>query len=123
MSELDAFRENLGATQGRIEVAPGEFRFVLGDMEPGRLFELVAGDFAEVVQASDLTGVTLIRARFTLSVPPGPPWEASIVVDGTKMSRTTCEPGRTRVVTDMAANVSKLTGMHEVGMRLELGNP
>ena len=122
MSELDAFRENLGATQGRIEVAPDEFRFVLGDVEPGRLFDLVAGDYAEIVQAIDLTGVTLIRVRFTLSVPLGPSWQASIVADGIKMSRTICEPGRTRVVTDMAANVSKLTGTHEVGIRLELGS-
>jgi hypothetical protein len=124
MPELDAFRTNLGVTQGRVEVAPGELRFVLGDLEPGRLFDLATGEFAEVVQTADLTGVTLVRARLTLRAPAGLPagsaWEASIVIDGAKLARTTCESGRTRTITDLAANVSKLTGAHEVGVRLEL---
>jgi hypothetical protein len=124
MSELDAFRTNLGVTQGRVKVAPGELRFVLGDLEPGRQFDLATGDFAEVVQMTVLTGVTLVRARLTLRVPDGLPagraWEASVVVDGAKLARTTCESGRTRPITDLAANVSKLTGAHEVGVRLEL---
>lgn len=124
MSELDAFRTNLGATQGRIEVAPGECRFVLGDIEPGRRFDLVPGDYAEVVQTTGLTGVTLIRTRLTLRVPAGlaagRAWEASIVVDGAKLARTTCESGRTRTITDLTANVSKLGGAHEVSVRLEL---
>ena len=124
MSELDAFRTNLGVTQGRVEVAPGELRFVLGDLEPGRRFDLAIGDFAEVVQATDLTDVTLVRARLTLRAPDGLPagsaWEASILIDGAKLARTTCESGRSRTITDLAANVSKLTGAHEVGVRLEL---
>jgi hypothetical protein len=124
MSELDAFRTNLGVTQGRVEVAPGDLRFVLGALEPGQLFDLATGDCAEVVQTTDLTGVTLVRVRLTLRVPPGLPagraWEASIVVDGVKRARTTCEAGRTRTIPDLAANVSKLTGAHEVGVRLEL---
>lgn len=124
MSELDAFRTNLGVTQGRVEVAPGELRFVLGDLKPGRLFDLATGDFAEIVQTTDITGVTLVRARLTLRVPAGLPagsaWEASIVVDGAKLARTTCESGRMRTVSDLAANVSKLTGAHEVAVRLEL---
>ncbi len=124
MSELDAFRTNLGVTQGRVEVAPDELRFVLGDLEPGRPFDLVTGDFAEVVQTTDLTGITLVRVRLTLRAPAGIPagsaWEASIVVDGAKLARIACESGRTRAITDLAANVSKLTGAHEVGVRLEL---
>ncbi len=124
MSELDAFCRNLGVTQGRVEVAPGELRFVLGELEPGRLFDLATGDFAEVVQTTDLTGITLVRVRLTLRAPAGIPagsaWEASIVVDGAKLARIACESGRTRAITDLAANVSKLTGAHEVGVRLEL---
>lgn len=124
MSELDAFRTNLGVSQGRVEVAPSELRFVLGDLEPERMFDLATGDFAEVVQTTDLTGVTLVRARLTLRAPAGLPagsaWEASIVIDGVKLARTTCESGRTRTIADLAANVSKMTGAHEVGVRLEL---
>jgi len=44
----------------------------------------------------------------------------SIIVDGVKAARATCRAGRKRLLTDLAANVSKLTGLHEVGVRLEL---
>ena len=46
--------------------------------------------------------------------------EASIVVDGTKRATATAKPGRSRTLTDLAANVSKLSGVHQVGVRLEL---
>ena len=127
--ELDAFRSRLGVGQGRIQplgAAPpsGDYVFVLGDDEAGRVFELVAGDHAEVVQDTDLTGVDLVRANLRLRVPASLPsthgWEVSIVVDGVKAARATCRAGRERLLTDLAANVSKLTGLHEVGVRLEL---
>ena len=122
--ELDAFTCRLGDGQGRVATADGEVRFVLGDTEPGRLFDLVAGDRVEVAQSTDLTGGSLGRAILRMRVPKGVPaglaWEASVVVDGVKRSRMTCAPGRTRSITDLAANVSKLTGTHDVGVRLEL---
>ena len=127
--ELDAFRSRLGTGQGRIvpaNAAPvsGEHLFVLGDDQPGRIFELVPGDRAEVVQAVDLTGVDLVRAHLELRVPESLPaglaWEASLVVDGTPMARATCPPGRSRRIDDLAANVSKLSGVHQVGVRLQL---
>jgi len=122
--DLDAFCSRLGEGQGRLETSAGEACFVLGDLEPGRCFDLQQGDYAEVVQATDLTGVTLIRARCTLSVPASLPanlaWEASILVDGTKLARAACESGRSRELMDLAANVSKLTGTHEVAVRLTL---
>jgi len=122
--ELDAFTSRLGDGQGRVVGADGEIRFVLGDAEPGRLFDLVPGDRIQVTQSTDLTGVALVRAilelRIPPSVPPGLAWEASVVVDGAKYARTTCAPGRTRSITDLAANVSKLSGAHDVGVRLEL---
>jgi hypothetical protein len=122
--ELDAFTCRLGDGQGRVATPDGEVRFVLGDTEPGRLFDLVAGDRVEVAQSTDLTGVALVRAILRMRVPKGVPagltWEASVVVDGVKRSRMTCAPGRTRSITDLAANVSKLTGPHDVGVRLEL---
>ena len=122
--ELDAFRCRLGEGQGRIETAPGEFRLVLGDVEPGRLFELRVGDHAEIAQSTDLTGVTLIRAHATLKVPSSIPagylWEVSILVDGIKTSAMTCGGGRSREITDLAVNASKHVGVHEVSVRLEL---
>jgi hypothetical protein len=127
--ELDAFTSRLGPGQGRLQpqgaVAPsGEYVFVLGDDEPGRFFELDAGDRAEVVQDTDLTSVDLVRAwlrlRVPASLPAGLGWEAAIIVGGVKAARATCPAGRERVLTDLAANVSKLTGVHQVGVRLEL---
>ena len=127
--ELTAFESRLGLGQGRIAPAhatppSGDYVFVLGDDEAGRLFELAPGDRAEVLQQTDLSGVDLIRAHLRLRVPASLPaglvWEASIVVDGTKHATATCSPGRERVLTDLAANVSKMTGLHEVGVRLEL---
>ena len=122
--ELDAFTSRLGDGQGLVVAPDGEVRFVLGDVEQGRFFDLTVGDRIEVTQSTDLSGVALVRAivdlRVPPSVPPGVAWEASVVVDGMKYAQTTCAPGRTRTITDLAANVSKLSGKHDVGVRLEL---
>jgi hypothetical protein len=122
--ELDAFTSRLGDGQGRVVAPDGEIHFVLGDAEPGRFFDLVPGDRIEVTQSTDLTGVALVRAivelRVPQSIPPGLAWEASVIVDGAKYARTTCAPGPTRLIRDLAANVSKLSGAHDVGVRLEL---
>ena len=120
VTELDAFSCRLGTAQGM--TAPGVF--VLGSSEPRYVFDLVAGDNAELVQDVDVTGVDLVRTRMRLRVPQGLPaglaWEASLVVDGRKVARATTRPGWTRELTDLAANVSKLSGVHGVGVRLEL---
>ncbi len=127
--ELDAFSSRIGVGQGRVRPAgaapaAGEYLFVLGEDEPGRWFQLAAGDRAEVSQQTDLTGVDVVRAHLTFRVPAGVPpglaWEASLLVDGTKRARASCRPGRTRTLTDLAANVSKLSGVHVVAVRLEL---
>jgi len=127
--ELDAFRSRLGIGQGRIEPAnatpaSGDYGFVLGEDEAGRLLQLATGDHAQVVQETDLTSVDLIRAHLRLRVPAstraGLAWEVSMVVDGAKGAQATCAPGREREITDLAANVSRLSGLHEVGVRLEL---
>jgi hypothetical protein len=125
---LTAFTSRLGRGQGRLATSKatgGDYAFVLGDAEPGRLFELAPGDHAEVTQQTDLTGVMLVRAllrlRVPASTPPGLAWEASIIVDGTKLASVMrAKPGRERLVTDLAANVSKLSGLHTTGVRLEL---
>ncbi len=124
---LSAFTSRLGRGQGRIltsKAASGDYAFVLGEDEAGRLFELAPGDHAEVTQSTDLTGVKLVRALLRLRVPASTPaglaWEASILVDGAKLARMRAKPGRERLVTDLAANVSKLAGAHTIGLRLEL---
>jgi hypothetical protein len=124
---LTAFTSRLGRGQGRLltpKATGGDYAFVLGDDEAGRFFELAPGDHAEVTQQTDLTGVMLVRALLRLRVPASTPaglaWEASILVDGTKLARMQARPGRERLVTDLAANVSKLSGLHTIGVRLEL---
>lgn len=118
--ELTAFTSRLGEGQGRL--GPGVF--VLGDDEPGRTFELARGDHVEVTQVVDLTGVTLVRSSMKVRPPTRMPlgftWELSIVVDGVKYSGVTLRVGSERTLDDLAANVSKLTGQHTVGVRLEL---
>jgi hypothetical protein len=118
--ELTAFTSRLGEGQGRL--GPGVF--VLGDDEPGRTFEFARGDHVEVTQVVDLTGVTLVRTslkvRTPKRMPPGLAWEVSIVVDGVKYSGVNLRARSERTLDDLAANVSKLTGQHTVGVRLEL---
>jgi hypothetical protein len=126
---LDAFSASLGQHQGRIRPshgAPvsGEFSYVLGNEEPGWFFDLAVGDGAELVQQADLTSVGILRLKVRMSVPASLPsslaWEISILIDGVKAARARCQAGRARVLSDLAANVSKLTGTHEIGVRLEL---
>ena len=81
----------------------------------------------QVLQAAqdiDLTDVDLVRADMTLrtpdDVPDGWSWRASITIDGQVYARILGWPGRTRAIPDIAANVSKLTGVHEVAIRLDL---
>ena len=123
-----AFDSRLGTGQGRTPgpsgFATGDHVFVLGDAQPGWTALLNVGDHAEVTQEADLTEADLVRARLRLRVPADVPaglaWEASLTVDGEKRARTLGRPGRTRDVLDLAANVSKLSGTHTVGVRLEL---
>jgi hypothetical protein len=129
MTSLTAFDCRLGLSQGRMpraDDAPGagDFVLVLGDLEPSRLYDLAPGDYAEVTQPVDVTAADLLRAalylRVPADVPPGMAWEVSLVVDGAKLARAICRPGRARALTDLAANVSKLAGIHVVGVRLQL---
>lgn len=124
---LTAFTCRLGEGQGRLRTpnaTAGEFAFILGEQEPGHIFELAAGDYAEVTQQVDLTSILLVRALLRLRIPArsltGLAWEASLVVDGVKRARLRVKPGRERFATDLAANVSKLSGLHSIGVRLEL---
>ena len=127
--EFDAFTARLGTGRGRIVPKntislSGDYVFALGDDEAGRLYNLAPGDFAEVIQEVDLTEHDLVRTNLHFRVPSSLPgdyhWEVSIVIDGIKSAFSTCIAGRERKITDLAANTSKLTGLHQVGVRLEL---
>ena len=127
---LTAFTSRLGISQGRLpsSASPdGTCVFVLGDLEPGRFADLAPGDHVEVSQVTDLTGVALVRVWLQLrapdAVPTGLAWEVSLVVDGIKRASARGWPGRTRTLTDLAANTSKLVGMDTVAVRLELVSP
>jgi hypothetical protein len=127
--ELTAFTSRLGESQGRLKPtsaspAGGEWVFVLGDEDAGRLYELAAGDHAELSQDVDVTDANLFRADLRLRVPCDLPetlaWEAQLRVDGATVASARCKPGRERHLTDLAANLSKLAGVHTLGVRLAL---
>jgi len=123
------FDAALGTRQGRI--APvgftptsGDFAFVLGSDVDGDVHDFEIGDHAEVQQSVDVTAENFIRARLRLrspaQLPAGVAWQAAITIDGVPASTMLLASGRSRDRADMAANVSKLTGNHVVGLRLEL---
>ena len=127
--ELNAFTSRLGIGQGRIKPinaapASGDYVFILGDDQPGRFYQLTSGDYAEVVQDVDLTNQKIIRVNLLLRVPEnlvsGYAWEAALIVDGSPVAKVTCESGRQRTIADLAANISKMTGVHQFGVRLSL---
>ena len=123
------FDAALGARQGRLQAmgpvqGPASHVYVLGSDLPGYSHQLAIGDYAEVRQEVDLTGMDLVRAyirmRNAKELPAGVNWQVSMAVGGVKMASMIVAPGRSRARRDMAANVSKLGGLHTVGLRLEL---
>lgn len=121
---MDAFTRRLGEGQGRIVRADGTIAFVLGDDQPGWRAPLEPGDHVEVVQDVDLTGVDLVRVtgrlRAPAGLPPGLGWRVDLTVDGVPRAGLAARPGATRDLRDVAANVSKLQGVHAVGIQLSL---
>ena len=77
-----------------------------------------------MLQTASFGDINLARLRANMrppsSVPAGVAWKASLRIDGVERASTLLDPGRTRDRIDLAANVSKLTGDHELGFRLEL---
>lgn len=124
---LTAWNRELGTTQGRIAPSAftppeGVFAFVLGRDLPGLTQKLNVGDYVEVKQTADFGDTKVVRFRARMrppeSVPPGVAWRASLRVDGSDRASTLLVPGRTRDRVDLAANVSKLSGNHELAFRL-----
>ena len=66
---------------------------------------------AESSEAASAIAMDHIERKFGIT---------NFVVDGAKLATATAKPGRTRTLTDLAANVSKLSGVHQIGVRLEL---
>lgn len=124
---LTAWNRELGTTQGRIAPAAftppeGTFAFVLGRDLPALAQKLNVGDFVEVKQTADFGDTAIVRFRARMrppaTVPAGVAWKASILIDGGERASTLLVPGRTRDRIDLAANVSKLLGNHELAFRL-----
>jgi len=130
MAELSPFELRLGTGQGRIRPAhgapaSGSYAFVLGDDDELRLAKFAAGDYAQVVQDVDLTGLDFVRAvlgfRAPAEAPTGTEWRVAMVIDGAELVSARCRAGRSRTLTDLVGNGSKLSGVHTIGVRLALG--
>ena len=126
---LTAWNRELGTTQGRVVpqgFAPpeGTFAFVLGRDLPGLAQKLAVGDRVEVKQTASFGDAKLLRLRARMRppvvVPSGVAWKASLRIDGVERASALLTPDRTRDRLDLAANVSKLVGDHELAFRLEL---
>ena len=124
-----AWNRELGTTQGRVTpqgfMPPeGTFAFVLGRDLPGLTQRFAIGDRVEVKQTASFGDTKLLRLRTRMRPPPEVPpevaWKASLCIDGEERASTVLTPGRTRDRLDLAANVSKLVGDHELSFRLEL---
>lgn len=125
---MTPFNSRLDTEQGRVAptaaaLAAGVYAMVLGSDFDGRLADLAPGDFVHVVQDVDITGVHVLRASMALrtpdDVPDGWAWRASITVDGTVAGQALGWKKKIRRP-DIAANVSKLDGIHTIGLRLDL---
>lgn len=126
-TEATPFDYAMGVGQGRR--APGEgtpphgdYIFCLGlDGVESPLFEFEDEDYGEVYQDLDLSAVVLVRAVVRLkkqAAVDGLVWWFAFTVDGIEFTpRTYLETKRTRTRNDLAANVSKLEGIHRVGFR------
>ena len=117
---MDAFTARLGVSEGRVVDAASDVVFVLGDLEPGRFHDLVPGDYVEVAQTVDLTGIGIVRVRGTLRAPAVGTWRASLRVGGVEVAGLRGWQGRTRSVSDLGANVSAAVGPTEIAVRLTL---
>lgn len=126
---LTAWNRELGTTQGRIAPAAftppeGTHAFVLGRDLLGLSQKLNVGDFVEVKQTADFGDTQVVRFRARMrppgSVPAGVGWRASLRIDGDERASAMLVPGRARDRIDLAANVSKLSGNHELAFRLAL---
>jgi hypothetical protein len=111
---------------GLVSAPAGDHVFVLGYQLPGQVHRFDVGDFAQVEQNEDFGSTTVIR--FVAIVrppdinPSGIVWRFSLLIDGAEYVGRNLDAARGRTFVDMAANVSKLVGNHDLAFRVELVN-
>lgn len=103
----------------------GDAMFVLGEDRSGVFMRLAVGDFVEVEQTADVTGVTLVRVRARVRSPAMAGdlvWVVSLMLDGAAVYSINLY--RDLDSLDLAIPIGALTGDHRIGVRLELdGTP
>jgi hypothetical protein len=125
---MDVFSFELGQTQGRIEPtlidAPaGDWVCVLGSELPGRWARLAVGDYVRLAQTGSLTGFDTLRFSLTLlprTPPAGAYWWFSFEVGGSEIRGLRLPEDWMRSLIDVGANVTALSGDHEIAFQLEL---
>lgn len=110
--------------QGLIAAPEGEHVFCLGYELAGLFHRFAAGDFSQIEQDEDFGATNIVRVvaliRSTDAMPSTLAWRFSLLLDGVIYTSRILEPGRDRVLVDIAANVSKLVGNHTLAFRLDL---
>jgi len=127
----NAFDADYGTEQGRIEssTAPlGSYLFQLGSSVPGKVYRFTdaGSSYVNITQTADVTGLTFLKCSMDLRgvtvIPTDAYWEIWFLVDGTpQASAYILGPGDRRL-TDMGVNLTGLTGNHDIGFQINLGN-
>jgi hypothetical protein len=117
------FASALGEHQGRLEQGDGRAVFVLGATAPSMRGRVAIGDWVEIAQDLDCTGIHLVRlagvVRVPTETPPGTAWVLSIRLPFERLTDWKLRPGLRRL-DDLAANVSRLVGVQRIAVRLSL---
>ncbi len=117
------FESALGDYQGRLERDDGTAVFVLGAAVSNLRGRVEVGDWVEVAQDIDCTGLHLVRLAGVVRVPHDAPlganWVLSIRTPSERLTEWPLRPG-TRRLDDVVANVSRLVGVHRIAVRLSL---
>jgi hypothetical protein len=117
------FESALGDHQGRLVQQDGRAEFVLGAAVSTLRGRIAVGDWVEVAQDLDCTGIHLVRlagvVRVPTETPPGTVWVLSIRLPFERLTDWKLRPGLRRL-DDLAANVSRLDGVQRIAVRLSL---
>ncbi len=123
------FQRALGQTQGRIEPVgfvpmEGTHAFVLGSDTPGVFGRFMPGDYAEVAQTLDLTGMSFVRFAAALRGPSVAPvrgsWRFAVLLGGVEQYSEPLPVGTLQTRFDRVLDVSKRSGLADLSFRLEL---
>lgn len=117
------FESALREHQGRLVQNDGRAVLVLGAAVSTLRGRVAIGDWVEVAQDLDCTGIDLVRlagvVRVSHDAPLGANWVLSIRTPFERLTEWPLRPG-TRRLDDVAANVSRLVGVHRIAVRLSL---